>query len=191
MRLHLRLQRRRRRRLELRQLQLDGELGGDGVERLDRAFVERRAVGRVRHDRARRPVAQLERSDRGGAERAGGVPALGSDAERRKERLAPRNGLVYGTHRPVARAVVVGARPDEGEHALRVGDGDCAVPELLEELVGDRARSGLCQAAPELRQRRLEQLERRLLAPWPADAWHAGILQSEATAVRRARPGST
>jgi len=68
--------------------------------------------------------------------------------------------------------MVIGARADEREHLVRVRDGDCSVAELLEELVGNRARSALGQTAPKLRQRRLEQFERGRLTPRPADARH-------------------
>ena len=83
-----------------------------------------------------------------------------------------RDRLVDRADRLVAGAVVVGARADEREHLVRVGDGDRAVAELLEQLVGDRARGALGQAAAQLGQRRLEQLEHRRLAPRPAHARH-------------------
>ncbi len=68
--------------------------------------------------------------------------------------------------------MMVRAGADEREHLVGVRDGYGAVPELLEQLVGDRARGALRQSTPKLRQRRLEQFERGRLAPRPADAGH-------------------
>ena len=83
-----------------------------------------------------------------------------------------RERLVDRADRLVARGVVVGAGADERQHLVRVGDRDGAVAELLEQLVGDGAGGALGQPAPKLRQRRLEQLEHRRLAPRPAHARH-------------------
>ena len=60
--------------------------------------------------------------------------------QRQFEPFAAR-GLVPGR-------VMVGAGADEREDLVRVGDRDGAVAELLEELVGDRARGALGQTAP-------------------------------------------
>ena len=103
------------------------------------------------------PSVSAQRHDRRGAERARRVPALG--AERRAARAAARRcgeRLVDRADRLVARARG-GRRPRRRTRArcVRVGDGDRAEAELLEELVGDRARGALGQAAPELGQRRL------------------------------------
>ena len=58
--------------------------------------------------------------------------------------VEPFDGVVVRARGAVvAGAVVVGACADEREHPLRVRDGDGAVAELLEELVGDRARGAL------------------------------------------------
>ena len=154
-RLHLRLQRGRRRGRQLGQLQLRRELLAERLERLDRGLVERRAAGRERDDGAGRAVVQPQRHDGRRAERAGGMAALDAQPERREQRPVLRQRLVHRADRLIARRMVVGARADEGEHLVRVGDGDRAVAELLEQLVGDRARRALGQAAPQLGQRRL------------------------------------
>src|SRR3954454_5285804 len=100
------------------------------------------------------------------------MAALGADRERREQRLAARQRLVYGPHRRVAAAVMVGAGADEGEHRGPVSDRDRAIAELLEQLVGDRARGARGEAAPQLRKRRVEQLERRRRPARSADARH-------------------
>jgi len=51
---------------------------------------------------------------------------------------------------------VVGAGAREREHAGRVGDGDRAEAELLEDLVGDGARGRLGETEPKLWQGRRE-----------------------------------
>ena len=114
------------------------------------------------------------------------MAALGADPERREQRAAARDRLVDRADRRVAGGVVVGARADEREHLVRVGHGDRAVAELLEQLVGDRARGALGQPAPQLGQRRLEQLEHGRLAPRPA---HAAAMQPRRASVDGTLPG--
>ncbi len=104
------------------------------------------------------------------------MTAVAAQSERREQRPVLGQRLVHGADRLIARRVMVRARADEREHVLCVGHGDRAVAELLEELVGDRARRALGQAAPELRQRRLQELEHRRLAPRPAHAGHDRIV---------------
>ena len=171
-RLHLRLQRGRRGGRQLGQLELRRELRAESLEQLDRALVERRAVGREGDDGAGRAVAQEEGHDGRRAERARGVRALGAQPERRQQRPARGERLVHRPDRAVTRGVVVGTGADERQHLVGVGDGDGAVAELLEELVGDRAGGLLGEAAAQLGERRFEQLEHRRLAPRPAHAGH-------------------
>ena len=104
------------------------------------------------------------------------MAALGADPERREQRPVARQRLVDRADRLIAGGVVVAPGADEREHALRVGHGDRAVAELLEELVGDRPRRALGEAAPKLGQRRRKQLEHRRLAPRPAHARHSRIV---------------
>ena len=109
--------------------------------------------------------------------------------ERREQRTVLGQRLVDRADRLIARRVMVRACADECEHVLSVGHGDRAVAELLEELVGDRARRALGQAAPKLRQRRLQELEHRRLAPRPAHAGHDRIVHiTEEILARAARP---
>ena len=171
-RLHLRLHRRRRRRGELRQLELRRQVIAELLQHRDELLVERRPVGGVRDDGADGPVRQPERDNRGRAERARRVTALDTQAERREERPVLRERLEHGADRDVACAVMVGARADERQDAPAVGDRRGADAELLEELVGERSRSALGQPAPELRQRRGQELEGRHLAPDPAVSRH-------------------
>src|SRR6185437_1468272 len=87
-------------------------------------------------------------------------------------------------------------------HAAPVGDGDGAEAELLEQLVGERPRRPLGQAAPELRQRRGQKLEHRRPAPLPAPADQHSSTTSGSVEIRRpvqsrtsghggSRPGGT
>ena len=126
------------------------------------------------------------------------MTALGTQAERREQRPVLRERLVDRPDRLVAGGVVVGARADEREHLVRVGDGDGAVAELLEQLVGDRPGGALGQATAELGQRRLQQFEDGSLAPRTAHAGHDRIvhvtdeiLAAASRAVRRRRSSWT
>ena len=176
MRLHLRLQRGGGRGAKLGELELRGQLLAERLERLHRRLVERRSVGRERHDRACRPVDQRERHDGCGTEWACRMAALAAQPERREQRASLGECREHGPDRPVARRMVVGAGADEGQNPLGVGDGDGAVAELLEQLVGDGARRGLGQASPQLGQRGGEELEHRGPAPRPADPGHDRIV---------------
>ena len=141
---------------ELRELQLPRELLAELGEQVDVILVERRAVGRIDDQRPDRPVGELQRNDRGRAERALGVAARDAQGERRDERLPGRQRLEDRPDRLVAGTVVVGAGACEREHASRVGDGDRAEAELLEDLVGDGARGRLGKTEPQFRQGRRE-----------------------------------
>src|SRR5262249_30053076 len=123
-------------------------------------------------DRPDRAVAEAKRHDRGSAERAGRVAAGDAERERGDAGLVGSERFENRADRYVARGVMVGTGADEGEHAARVGDGDGAEAELLEDLVRDGPGGCVGEAEPQLRQRRGEQLERRGLAAQPANAGH-------------------
>ena len=146
--LDLRLQCGGGRRLQLGKLELGRQLFAEVVERLNCRLVERRPGGRVRDDRPGRPVVEDERNDRRGAERAGGMSALGAQAEGREQRPRLRERLEDRPDRTLSCRVMVGARADEREHALGIRHRDRAVAELLEQLVGDGARRRLGEAPP-------------------------------------------
>ena len=195
MRLHLRLQRRGRRRAQLGELQLRGELVAERLECL--RPPSRRAAIRPSRTRRPRPPARRRvraaRRPRRRADRRGGGTRLripsGASSGRSWASASYTGRIGWSPGR-----MVVGAGADEGEHPLGVGDGDGAVAELLEQLVGDGARRSLGQTAPKLGQRRREQLEHRRPAPRPAHAGHDrivhitdAILAAAARAVRAAR----
>src|SRR5205085_8244696 len=100
------------------------------------------------------------RRDRGGAERARRMPARDTQGERRDARLVGGEGLEDGPDWIVAGRVMVGAGADEREHARRIRDCHGPEAELLEDLVGDRARGPLREPETQLRECRGEKLER-------------------------------
>ena len=158
---------------ELGELQLRRELLAELCEQVDVVLVERRPVGGVDDQRSDRAVRSPERHDRRRTERALGVAAGDPQGKRRDQRLLRRQGVEDRPDGLVAGPVVIGARPGEGEHAGGVGDGDRAEAELFEDLVGDRARGGLGETEPQLRQGRGEELERGRLSSEAADSGHA------------------